>query len=146
MDSPLLLPMNTLFEAFVGQSLKRAIAPRRVHLQHRRHHALTAADGPLFSLEPDIVIEAPHGSVVLDTKWKSLAPREPRREKLGVAQSDVYQMLAYAQAYDARRSVLIYPWNRKIDVPAGLCRKWTANGVNRGWYRHCQCRRPKWSC
>ena len=88
-------------------------------------------DGPLFALKPDFVIEAPHGSVVLDAKWKWLAPREPRREKLGVAESDVYQMLAYAQAYDAKRLVLIYPWNRKIDSSAGVCRRWTVNGVNR---------------
>ena len=127
----LLFPMNSLFEAFVGQSLKRALAPRRVRLQDRRHHALAAADGPLFALKPDFVIEAPHGSVVLDAKWKWLAPREPRREKLGVAESDIYQMLAYAQAYNAKRLILIYPWNREIDSSAGVCRRWFANGVSR---------------
>ena len=89
-------------------------------------------DGPIFALKPDMVIEAPHGSVVLDAKWKWLAPRESRREKtLGVAESDVYQMLVYAQAYNAKRLVLIYPWNRKIDSSAGVCRRWTADGVNR---------------
>ena len=31
----LLFPMNELFEAFIGRSLKRALAPRTVHLQHR---------------------------------------------------------------------------------------------------------------
>ena len=108
--------------------MQRALAPRPAHLQHRARHALADADdNPLFALRPDAVIEAPGGPIVLDTKWKSLTPREPRCEKtLGVAASDVYQMLAYARAYDAKRLVLLYPWHREIERE-GITRKWRVN-------------------
>ena len=98
----------------------------------------------LFNLKPDAVIETPAGAtdppvaldtrwmrqstadghrdraqpgppIVLDTKWKRLTPHEPRCERtLGVAQSDVYQMLAYARAYGAGRLILLYPWHEEL--------------------------------
>ena len=46
---------------------------------------------------------------------------------MGVSQSDIYQMLAYARAYDAKRVVLLYPWHREMDKP-GLNRRWTVTG------------------
>ena len=120
----LLFPMNELFEQFIGQSLKRALGPGRVRLQDRRHSALIDdADRtfgkPLFQLEPDVVIEPPAGvagsPIVLDTKWKRLTPHEHRCERtLGVASSDVYQMLAYARAYGAERLILLYPWHEEL--------------------------------
>ena len=124
-DAPgfaLLFPMNELFERFVGKSLRRALAPRSVCLQPAGHHALTGANGPLFALRPDATIEAPEGPIVLDTKWKRLASGE---ETLGVAPSDVYQMLAYARAFHASRLILLYPWTRELP-PEGRAREWTA--------------------
>ena len=120
----LLFPMNDLFERFVGKSLRRALAPRSVRLQPGDHHALIGANGrPLFALRSDATIEAPEGPIVLDTKWKRLAPGEETLgietlsvETLGVAQSDVYQMLAYARAYGVARLILLYPWTRRWTV------------------------------
>ena len=129
----LLFPMNELFEAFVGRTLKRALAPRTVHLQHRRRSALTGANGePLFALQPDAVIEDWDGcSIILDTKWKRLTPRARGCETtLGVAQSDIYQMLAYARAYNARRLVLVYPWHEEMDAREGVNRKWCVTGTD----------------
>ena len=97
-------PMNELFEAFIGRSLKRALAPRTVHLQHRRRSALIGANcEPIFALQPDVVIEDfGDRHIILDTKWKRLTPRARGcKTTLGVAQSDIYQMLAYTRAYDA---------------------------------------------
>ena len=108
----LLFPMNLLFEKFVGKSLQRALASCHtvtVRLQDRRHYALSDADGRtrLFNLQPDAVIETPpDGPIVLDTKWKRLTSD---KKALGVAESDVYQMLAYGRAYGAARLVLLYP-------------------------------------
>ena len=114
---------------------------------------------PLFNLKPDAVIETPAGAtdppsdldtrwmrqstadghrgrvqpgppIVLDTKWKRLTPHEPRCERtLGVAQSDVYQMLAYARAYGAGRLILLYPWHKELgehETPdkKGILRTW----------------------
>ena len=128
----LLFPMNDLFEAFIGQSLKRTL-PWPVHLQHGRHHALTGADGyPLFRLRPDAVVKAPDGPIIVDTKWKRLTPRKPGCEQtLGIAPSDIYQMLAYAQAYDATRLILLYPWHKELDKLEGLNRRWTITGTAR---------------
>ena len=123
----LLFAMNDLFEEFVGLSVRRAAAPWRVHLQHRRHHVIDAADRALFALRPDIVVETPDGPLVLDTKWKQLDHRE---ETLGVDQSDVYQMLAYAHAYDANRLVLVYPWHAALGEP-GVVRTWPIRGTCR---------------
>ena len=117
----LLFPMAELFERFVGKLLQRGAAPWSVVLQARQKSALLDDAGrPLFELRPDAVIEAPAGWIVLDTKWKELSANDDK--KLGVAQSDVYQMLVYGQAYDAKRLVLLYPWR------PGL-----AKGVNRSW-------------
>ena len=123
----LLFAMNDLFEEFVGRSVRRAVAPWRVHLQHRRHHAIDSANRALFALRPDIVVETPDGPMILDTKWKQLDHRE---ETLGVDQSDVYQMLAYAHAYDANRLVLMYPWHAALGMP-GVIRAWRIRGTDR---------------
>ena len=142
----LLFPMNELFERFIGQSLKRAVgAGWRVSLQDRRCSALlddadkdaSGKPKPLFNLQPDAVIEeAPADAtvrpIVLDTKWKRLTPYKPGCERtLGVDQSDVYQILAYARAYGAGRLILLYPWHKALgeheepDKKGRILRTWT---------------------
>lgn len=119
----LLFPMNELFEEFVGRTLRAALAPRSVHLEQRNRHALegtsedTASRTKLFTLQPDIVVD---GDIVIDAKWKELKPDE---SKSGVAESDVYQMLAYARAYNAKRLILLYPWHRGVPKP-GVFKEW----------------------
>ena len=118
----LLFPMNDLFEEFVGRIMKRALAPLPVHLQHRGKHALISENSrPTFALRPDIVVHDKDGPIILDTKWKHLDPKDTRT--LGVSQSDIYQMLAYARAYEAQRLVLIYPWHSELSEP-GLHKRW----------------------
>ena len=117
----LLFAMNDLFEAFVGQCMQIALAPRSVQLQRHDRHALQEGSQGIFGLKPDIVVD---GDIVIDTKWKRLDPGKPN---LGVAESDVYQMLAYARAYSARHLVLLYPWHE--DLPGvGVCRRWRISG------------------
>ena len=118
----LLFAMNELFEEFVGRSMKAASGPRSVRLQHTGEHALDGPRGALFALNPDIVVD---GGIVIDTKWKKLEPAEP---KAGVNQSDIYQMLAYARAYKARRLVLLYPWHAGMGQP-GVYRRWRIAGT-----------------
>ena len=133
----LLFPMNELFENFIGQCLKRALAPRTVHLQDSRRSALRDENNePLFRLRPDAVIkDEPMPSegicpIILDTKWKPLKPNADDG-KFGVDQSDVYQMLAYAQAYDAQRLVLLYPWRKNLGEQVGVNRRWTITETER---------------
>ena len=44
--------------------------------------------------------------------------------------SDIYQMLAYARAYDAKRLVLIYPWHEELDAQQRVIRRWTVTGTD----------------
>ena len=115
----LLFPMNDLFEEFVGRTLRLALAPRSVSLQDTGKHALEGDRQRLFALRPDIVVD---GDIVIDTKWKQLKAGEAT---LGVSQADVYQMLAYGHAYEARRLVLLYPWHEGL-AGTGVLRRWRA--------------------
>ena len=114
----LLFPMNDLFETFVGRAMRSVLAPGSTRLQPTGRYALTARDHSVFALRPDIVVD---NDIVIDTKWKSLNPDD---RVVGVEQSDVYQMLAYAHAYDARRVVLLYPWHPGLPAP-GIYRRWS---------------------
>ena len=106
----ILFRMNMLFEAWVAQELRRILMPNgwQVRSQVGRRPALWRGEEALFRMIPDIVISRGRECYVLDTKWKRLTPadRDPKR---GVAQADVYQMLAYQQAWGADGVALIYP-------------------------------------
>lgn len=122
----LLFSMPKLFESFVGRCLRRAVAPWRAILQSTRHSALRDDKGPLFQLQPDIVVETPAGTVVLDAKWKSL---KPEGRQFGVSPADVYQILNYGQAYKAKQLVLLYPWRQGLGK--GVNRSWRVQGAER---------------
>jgi 5-methylcytosine-specific restriction enzyme subunit McrC len=106
----ILFRMNVVFEAWVAQDLRRLLMPEgwQVRSQSGRKPALWRGGEGVFRMIPDIVISRGSVCYVLDTKWKRLtsADRDPKR---GVAQADVYQMLAYQQAWGADGVALIYP-------------------------------------
>ena len=77
----------------------------------------------MFALRPDIVVD---NDIVIDTKWKTLNSDD---RVVGVEQSDVYQMLAYAHAYEARRVVMLYPWHPGLPAP-GIYRRWNIAGTS----------------
>ena len=119
--------MNELFEEFIGRSLRRA-PPGRVALQHGGRHALSDASGnDLFALRPDAVIDAPTRTIIVDTKWKRL---NPRQRDLEISSSGIYRMLAYARAYGAARAILLYPWSAEIGGRDGFLRRWKAANTN----------------
>ena len=118
----LLFPMNDLFEEFVGRTMRVALAARNVRLQDTGRYALESARERLFALRPDIVVD---GDIVIDTKWKRLRPDNPT---LGVEHADVYQMLAYARAYEARRLMLLYPWHEGLPREP-ILRRWRVAGT-----------------
>jgi 5-methylcytosine-specific restriction enzyme subunit McrC len=62
----------------------------------------------VLRLEPDILVEAAGKRLVMDTKWKLLAPG--KRGRGGVAEADLYQLYAYTRRYGCTRSVLLYPF------------------------------------
>ena len=126
----LLFPMNDLFEAYVAALLRAALAPMGYEVveQGGLRHCLfeLAPDGspvrPLFQTKPDCLIRKGGQTVlVLDTKWKRLAPaaRDPKR---GVSQSDVYQLMAYARLYDCARLMLLFPFHPDLERDGMLAR------------------------
>ena len=112
----LLFDMNDLFERFVARTLRRRLrgSSFEVSIQDSRHHLVRdmKSSQRLFRLRPDIVVRNGGDPLcIVDTKWKRLSPEE---RKLGISQSDLYQMLAYAEGYASSAVLLIYPWD-----PAG---------------------------
>ena len=94
-----------------------------MHVQDKRHSVTTCQR---FRLVPDLVLDLPDRTVIFDTKWKSLDPDD---NKLGVASSDVYQMLAYGHAYQRSGKtielVLLYPAQPSF---AGHLASWSIRG------------------
>jgi 5-methylcytosine-specific restriction enzyme subunit McrC len=111
--------MNELFEQFVAGFLnrhKRAIfgdesETTRVVPQARQHRVPFLSRHPgnqeLINLKPDLLLFQ-NGQLKLigDTKYKQLDPAKKNRN---ITESDSYQMLAYATAYQCQHVCLIYP-------------------------------------
>lgn len=124
----LLFPMNTLFEEYVGRTLRLALRGDNVstRLQGPRGYVLREEGGAQrFATKPDIVlVDGGRPSLVIDTKWKRLSAAldNPKR---GVAQADVYQMLAYARVYGVKRLMLLYPHHQQLGCDEGsIARFW----------------------
>src|SRR6185312_12139452 len=118
----LLFEMNTLFEEYIGRTLRRALSGTglEVRLQGPQDHALQADDGVRrFATKPDIVVRWQGAPVlIVDTKWKRLkgAIDDPKR---GVGQADIYQMMAYAQVYRCSRVMLLFPHHNELGGEEG---------------------------
>ncbi|MFZ5483832.1 MAG: McrC family protein [Pseudomonadota bacterium] len=119
----LIFDMNELLEEYLGEMARAAFLPHgwSVSLQGPRQYLLENADTgePAFQTKPDIVIQRPDGPTwIIDTKWKRLDIAE-RNGNIG--QGDVYQMLAYAQRYQASDIVLLYPHAESLTFEPGRC-------------------------
>lgn len=117
----LLFQMNTLFEEYVARMLARALAGtgRKVAAQGGRLYCLeTSAGTKLFRTKPDILVKR-NGIVeqVIDTNCKRIVRRidDPKQ---GVAQADIYQMMAYGRLYQCPRLMLLYPHHRLLGEAA----------------------------
>lgn len=128
----LLFAMNTLFEEYVGRSVRAALSGSegRVLLQRPMSHVLVSEHGQRrFATKPDIVLcdAGGHVRLIVDTKWKRLSAAldDPKR---GVSQGDIYQMLAYARVYGARRLVLLYPHHAALGTSDGVLERFRFSG------------------
>ena len=95
----LLFPMETVFESYVAQEMRKILADTSwtVSIQDREQWLF---DHPRhkFRLKPDIVVTKEDGTqIILDTKWKSLSDNE--RNNYDISQADMYQMYAYSKKY-----------------------------------------------
>lgn len=115
--STFLIDMNVLFEDFIAKLVKKQSSGNSiVYTQGPRKHLVTGQteNGEykttnIFQMRPDITIadkftnEVSH---IIDTKYKIL---NGEQRKLGISQSDMYQMYAYSHKYNVRDITLIYP-------------------------------------
>lgn len=135
----LLFEMNTLFEGYVGRTLRRALAGTglSVDLQGGRAYCLTeiGEDEALrgkqrFMTKPDIIIrKGSRRLLIIDTKWKRLASviDDPKQ---GVSQADVYQMMAYGRVYGCSQLMLLYPHHDELGCGEGITSMHQVNGTD----------------
>lgn len=127
--------MNQLFEEFVIGLIRRRresvlpenlracdLLPQSYGAPH--HLALDSGGRRVFQLHPDLAFRlGPKFPLLLDTKYKRLDASDRR---LGVSQSDMYQMHAYARRYACPRVVLLYP--RTAEMSESLREHFTLEG------------------
>lgn len=106
----LLFSMNQLFESYVGRLIERHTGEGwEVSFKKPAKYLF---DNGSFRLVPDIVMKyiCPVDKVaktrIIDMKWKVL---NPKVNNLGISQSDMYQMFAYAKKYASEQVIVIYP-------------------------------------
>ncbi|ASJ17101.1 hypothetical protein A3L04_08480 [Thermococcus chitonophagus] len=130
-----LIPMEKLFEKFVTNTiisnkekvLTEEFQDAKIIPQHEIGYLLMDREYSrgYFKLIPDITIEVQGKRYVIDLKYKLLTKEE---KKLGVSQSDLYQMYAYATKWNADGVLLIYPtleehvekeWHFEVETRTG---------------------------
>lgn len=117
----LLFDMNKLFERYVAELLapiaEAAGTELRVQGGLRRCLYPEAGGKALFATETDLRLTQSESTlVVIDTKWKRLADHASK-PKMDVDQADIYQVMAYAQVYGCKRTVLLYPGHDGLVSP-----------------------------
>lgn len=100
----LLFPMEKIFEDYVAYMLKKVNPAQDIKVQNNGKYLISKNDENCFMLKPDLYIE---NKMILDTKWK--IPDSNEDKKHGIAQSDLYQMFAYACKFKIHDIKLIYP-------------------------------------
>lgn len=107
----LLFPMESVFESYIAQQMKKTMIPAgwNVSTQDKGYYLFTEPRKQ-FSLRPDIVMKKNEKVLVLDTKWKNL----DTSQNYGIAQSDMYQIYAYSKKYQAQDVWLLYPVNELV--------------------------------
>ena len=106
----LLFEMNIIFEDYVARLLARALARTdlTVSAQGGHRNCLFEEETGRFQTRPDLIIRRGRQiALIIDTKWKRITRIDD--PKLGVSQSDVYQLMAYGRLYDCPCVVLLYP-------------------------------------
>lgn len=96
----LLFNMDSLFEAFVYQQLKKVANQQDIQVNRQVSKTFWAKN----KIRPDIVVHHKKSGkkYVIDTKWKKLRSHQPAAE-------DLRQMYVYNQYFNATKGLLLYP-------------------------------------
>lgn len=129
----LLFDMNRLFESCVANVFRKLAWAngKRMREQGPQKYMVIRGDQneQLFLMKPDMVFLDTNNQIeaIADAKWKMLDERE---KKLGIAQSDLYQMAGYATRYGVDRLALIYPMQQWLQKPIELEIQSTTSTIN----------------
>lgn len=112
----LLFDMNALFQAVLGSVMRKTL-PSAFSLREEgpRIYLTRSYDGtPRFQMKPDFcILQGNDIYTIIDAKWKRLNPQDTKG-KWGISQSDVYQLNAYATAYECPHIALVYPGHAEL--------------------------------
>ena len=109
-----LFDMNRLFEDFITAKLRKETRSCgfRVWAQGPQSSLVKEGDTSRFQMRPDITFIADGRALaILDTKWKILSEQ---KDKYGISQADLYQMVAYGTRYRCPNLTLVYPKQERI--------------------------------
>lgn len=101
----LLFNMNQLWERYLLRTMQRLFTPHGWTISKPDYKAFWASkDGGIISqMQPDLLAIVPgQGNIVLDAKWKR--PHGHPHEH------DLRQLYAYAHYYEAKHTLLLYPY------------------------------------
>ena len=113
----LMFPMEQVFEDFVSHSYGRYQTNFAVIRQGPQRPMTRIGDRNAFMMKPDLsLMDGNRVAFVLDAKWKHInAPgNDPRH---GIDQDDLYQLYAYAKAYECNLAALVYPRTQAFRCP-----------------------------
>jgi 5-methylcytosine-specific restriction enzyme subunit McrC len=109
----LLFPMETVYESYVAQQVKKIFGQDGWDVSSQvKGQYLFVEPREQFALKPDIVAKKGSRTVIMDTKWKRLINNESKN--YGISQSDMYQMYAYSKKYNSPEIWLLYPINNEM--------------------------------
>ena len=105
-----LINTNDLFERFVAGYLKAECNGSWYVWPKRRGYLAHDQAGKLFQYENDALMESRLDGqrIIVDMKYKSV-DLDNREAKYGIAQEDLYQMIAYATKRGISNVLLVYP-------------------------------------
>ena len=104
----ILFPMESVYESYVAQQIKKIFRPRGWTVSSQAYgEYLFVQPRRQFALRPDIVIQRGNRRIIMDTKWKRLNNNE--HSNFGISQPDMYQMYAYSKKYKTSEIWLLYP-------------------------------------
>lgn len=100
-----LLPMEYVFEDFIFGFIAKELPEITAKAQKSNTFLDTKNT---FKLKPDLWLQTPSRNLIADTKYKIVYLDESDAKK-GIAQTDLYQMLAYAVRFKIQEIILFYP-------------------------------------
>jgi 5-methylcytosine-specific restriction enzyme subunit McrC len=100
-----LLPMEYLFEDFVYGFIEKEVEGIVPNAQAT---STTLDEEGIFGLRPDLILDVNGKKVIADTKYKIIY-EDTSDNKLGIKESDMYQVFTYAVRFGIPEVALLYP-------------------------------------